>query len=69
MSDAGKQLSPNEELAVTITDALIAEGLILERKKPELLSKLSAGSVREVDWHQWIEEAIDVTSRDQAKTD
>lgn len=69
MSDSEKPLSPNEELAVTITDALLAEGLILERKKPELLSKLSAGSVREVDWHQWIEEAIDVTSRDQAQAD
>lgn len=69
MSDAEKPLSPNEELAVTIADALVAQGLIVERKKEELLSKLSSGNAREEDWRQWIEEAIDVTNRDQAQAD
>lgn len=46
---------PNDELAIQVTDALVAAGLISPSKQEEVLKHLKAGSARAEDWRGWIE--------------
>lgn len=47
--------SPNDQLAIQITDALVTAGLIQDRHKEELFGKLKSGGVSQDDWNMWID--------------
>lgn len=47
--------SPNDLLAVEITEALATAGLVKDNHKGELLAKLKSGGVSQDDWGLWID--------------
>ncbi|MHB1344944.1 MAG: hypothetical protein ACYCX3_11400 [Thermoleophilia bacterium] len=49
--------SPNDLLAVEVADALVNAGLIIERHKAVLLTRLKSGGVRQDDWNLWVDMA------------
>jgi hypothetical protein len=49
--------SPNDILALQISEVLVAAGLITDTHKTALLAKLKAGGVRQEDWNLWIDVA------------
>jgi hypothetical protein len=55
MNRQEQPLTPNEELATIITDALAEAGLISDPRQDELRKKLADGSVRQEDWRLWLE--------------
>lgn len=60
---------PAQELAESIVDKLIAEGLVGEQKKSEIAAKLAAGTARAEDWGLWSELALEQAAREQAGHD
>ncbi len=51
----GVPTSPDEELAEAIVEQLVAQGLIGEEKRAEVLEGLARGTARVEDWRLWIE--------------
>ena len=43
--------TPNEQLAVKVADALLAEGLLPGEKKDYVRAKISGGTMRLDDWN------------------
>ena len=56
--------TPDQELATTITEALVSEELILPDKKGEFETRLSTGSLRQEDWRFFIEMALMKNSKE-----
>ena len=50
---------PNTELSNIVSNALVDSGLILEKRKTELGSKLLSGKATASDWRLWVEEGLD----------
>ncbi len=48
-------MSPDEELALLITDRLIEAGLIEADRRDDLSAKIAAGTTSADDWRLWIE--------------
>ena len=47
--------SPNDLLASQITEALVAAGLIKDKHREPLLTKLKTGGVKQDDWNLWVD--------------
>lgn len=56
-SDSNRD-APNDVLAAQIADALYSEGLVREKHKESVKSKLSSGKARESDWRLWAEDIV-----------
>jgi hypothetical protein len=56
---------PARELAETIVDKLIAEGLVGEQKRTEVAAKLASGTANAEDWGLWSELALADANREQ----
>lgn len=46
---------PNDILAAQIVEKLIDAGIVLERNRAELESKLKRGGATQDDWNSWID--------------
>lgn len=56
--DASERLqTPNDVLALQITESLVAAGLISITHKEQLFAKLQQGGVTQEDWNLWIDMA------------
>lgn len=58
MTDQIKALTPQEDLAQEITDALIESKLIADGRREKLQAKIAAGELKAEDWSLMIETAI-----------
>ena len=47
--------TPNEVLAEAVAEALVSAGLVPEKRKADLLSKLKTGGVKQDDWGLWVD--------------
>lgn len=63
MSDETVVATPNEELAVVIAKALTNASLIDNSRQADVIKKLTAGTAKAEDWNRWIEEVLDVESK------
>lgn len=60
MSDAnGVALSPSEQLAIKIADALIEKELVTDADASRMQQQMAAGKLKSEDWRILIEKAID----------
>lgn len=50
--------APNDVLASRIADALHSGGLVREKHKESVQSKLGNGKARESDWRLWAEDVV-----------
>jgi hypothetical protein len=50
--------APNDVLAARIAIALYAGGLVREKHKESVQSKLGNGKARESDWRLWAEDVV-----------
>ena len=50
--------APNDVLTTRIADALCAAGLVREKYKESVQSKLCNGKARESDWRLWAEDVV-----------
>ncbi len=56
--DVSEQIqTPNDVLALQITESLVAAGLIGIMHKEQLFAKLKKGGVKQEDWNLWIDMA------------
>ena len=49
---------PARDLAESIVDKLIAEGLVAAQKRTEVTAKLASGTAKAEDWGLWSELAV-----------
>lgn len=56
-SDTNRE-APNDVLAARIANALFEEGLVHEKHKASVQSKLGNGKAREADWRLWAEDVV-----------
>lgn len=59
MDETPSTRTANDQLADTITGALLAADLVPAAVAAQLREKLAAGAARESDWTAWIEAGLD----------
>ncbi len=60
---------PDEALAKKIVANLLDEGLIPERRKEQIISKLLSGTASEGDWRSWVYTAHVDSEREEVDDD
>lgn len=58
MNEEAQDLSPDQQLAGTVTDALVNDGFVNDARKPSFSKKLAAGQLKAEDWRTHAAAAI-----------
>lgn len=67
MNETERPQTPNETLAATVAEDLIAAGIVPASRRKDLLEKLVRGTAKQQDWLGWIEAGLDAQSSEGEK--